>query len=814
MSYLVQQTRLSRLTIGGTDFTSSLIQWSVSDSSANGSGLLSTTGSVELAQAPGGKELSDYSRNEFKRGETVRLFMRHAGGGSEFTHPRGYLHVISASYSVESESIIVEIGCRIALAEITDEIDQLLSKFNSNSDIELDPARENIQSIASALAAQGKVMYENNQGNLDVVKFFDGDSSYGIAVGDWVSVLGSTNLGAAPLSANAIIPDKINVSYDVPAEPGEEEEEEEDPVKTDPDGNKYTEDIETSYYFFQYPASTWTRTEFTDCLLVDAEGNLSPIACIENGDADEGGVAEAPASGEPESSGCGSTPEAPQSNYEATEGSDFEDPYTKIPVTCNYGWETKSTPTFVTAKQVRTSRSYYKGPAKLLTNRYEEVRGPRVEVNSQFFSDSHAFCTYTYGYACLPSGACPLNGQDQILQSYSTTFYTYDSKGTLLKTVRDTYETVLSAAKEFDWRSGVLNGVAQNFQPSVGFRTDMYRSQRVIERYIQKKNNISETITTTYQSTARARGTGISNGKLDALEGIKTTTRRVSSTVSTYPEQPDSLANPVTPTDTSSTEGLLNPDSEESSSSISIIGGGYGYVEEAGPYVLDLSLPVPVLNEDEEVRADIVGQFLDISKRWIKGDALGMQITEALRSDICSLWKPGQPFRYADPYNNQIVGLRADACSWGVTQEAAVVSISGIWTGFSSGTLSIGDNITGDSQPDMTDPDGTPTPPPGPTGPPTIIDDVIGESVYEKINVHFWTQARLPEFGNDNVLPILPADNEILKETALTVFISGLIVGPGDVLSPTGSGSVAESDGQLVVTDATLIDGNLFAAAP
>ena len=69
MGYIVQKTRASQLLIGGVDYTSSLIDFQVTDTSAYKNGLVTTTGTVSLGQRPGGANIEDYDRNIFKRGE-------------------------------------------------------------------------------------------------------------------------------------------------------------------------------------------------------------------------------------------------------------------------------------------------------------------------------------------------------------------------------------------------------------------------------------------------------------------------------------------------------------------------------------------------------------------------------------------------------------------------------------------------------------------------------------------------------------------------------------------------------------------------
>ena len=58
-----------------------------------------------------------------------------------------------------------------------------------------------------------------------------------------------------------------------------------------------------------------------------------------------------------------------------------------------------------------------------------------------------------------------------------------------------------------------------------------------------------------------------------------------------------------------------------------------------------------------------------------------------------------------------------------------------------------------------------------------------------------------------------PPDPEDLNAyRTFMVFCEGLIVGPGDLLEANGDGSIPlENNGQLVVSTATIIDGDIFA---
>jgi hypothetical protein len=243
MGYLANETRVSSLTVNGEDYTSSLISWIVSDESAYDNGCLRTNGTLVLGSYAGGPLIEDYDRNNFKRGALVTLDMQSPGGG-QYRHPRGYLYVISTSYSVEDETLEVELGCRLTLMALTENIDDLVPLVP----VKLDVAQTTFSNCSAAFASAGQYVYQDNTGALQAGTFFDGDSYASVASGEWVSVLGVTALSVSPLAGSETIPDQINLSYQIPI--GIVDEDNKDKVDT-----VTTE----SYYFLKYPATIFSR---------------------------------------------------------------------------------------------------------------------------------------------------------------------------------------------------------------------------------------------------------------------------------------------------------------------------------------------------------------------------------------------------------------------------------------------------------------------------------------------------------------------------------------------------------------------------
>ena len=778
MGYLVQKTRAASLTIGGQDYTSSLIEFQVTDTSAFKNGLISTSGTLKLGQRPGGADIEDYDRNLFKRGVLVTLDVTEPGGAS-YRHPRGHLYVISVSYSVEAEVLEVEVGCQIALAYLTENVDAILPLVP----MELDPVQQTIENCSAGIASVGNIVYQDNQGNLVSRKFFGTDSSAGTEAGAWVSVLGETALSVSPLAGAGAIPDEIELSYQVP----------EGLLATDATGKVETTE-EISNYFLNYPATVFTR-------------NPPPT---------DGESSQVPATVSTTTRGGGSTSSCGQVLTPPTVGTTVVVGGPEDNLLCSEEWTTDRVDVYLPATRTATSTTTYGAPGGQISYQEQVFTGPEIEASPGYFADKYAYCVATYQNGCNPSGGCQYYGLDTVLLGRQTTSYEYGSEANeLIRTIQDTYETVLSAYQTSEWRSGFSNGIAQGFNGNLSAGSGLYRSRRVVTEYSQE-DNANVQLTTTYESIT-SRGVGATSGSsIDALDGIRTTVKRISTTTTTLDVRPDSVNSATTSTKAEVTTLLVLAD---------------GYTtppSEAGKYIMEESIPMPLLSDS---RAEIDGWVADYSeylRRFVRGDVYGLQVGEALRSDIVTGWYPGMPFRYGDTSNNKILAMRMDACAWGVTQGEAIVVTNGIWNGTSSGTLVIGSNLTGNSTPDMSAPvpgdtvgpgggkgsSGSPTPPGSPAAPPSIVDDVVAESFALIVGSSVGMSSSVFTYFEDGVSTPIPEVQEFTGrvESSTVPYCSGLVVETGGLLSANGDGSVPlEYRGTLVTDTATVVNANLFA---
>jgi len=754
MSYIANGARLASLTIGGIDYTSSMTAWTASDNTAYNTGCLITTGSVVLGRKQGSSSIEDYDRNAFKRGMEAVLEVTYPDGTTE-RHPRGLLYVLTNSYDTESDSIIVELICKLGLMNLNDQVDELVDL----SPIHLDPAQKRFENISAAFASVGQYIYQDNQGDLQSGVLFDGDTTAGHAPGEWLSVSGVTALSVSPLAGTEPIPDRLKIQYQVPA------------GALANDNTGYIDTVtDVSQYWLPFPAIVYDR--------------VLPSGSITNLDeylaylkAQQTSTTEA---AKRTSSSCGNEPSPP-----AGPGLD---PVSPIYASCTEQFQLAKTTQYVSATRTQTQSTYYDAVGGQVSRVYAETYGPALEANSQYYADKYSYCRQLYASSCDPNGSCPLPGQNTIKLGYVETINYYGDANELVKTVQDTYATTLSAAQPSDWRAGVSDGSIQLFDDSLS-ETTFYRNSRQVTEYYQEGNaNIQKT--TNYQS-AVSRGVGIGAGlsAIDALNGVVTSSVRSSTTTATLEIAPDRVNTASTSTDEKESEVVLFTGRFVQPPSVS------------GPYIREEQVPMPLLFETESEILSALASYENYISRLVKGDAFGLSISEALRKDIATNWRPGMPFRYYDALNDELLGMRMDACSWGVTSDGAVVGVDALWTGVSDGTVTLPDNLVGNSQPIV---DG------GVDGETDVNDGAYSFVV----DVSWYSSSTMVAPGADGLVPEMPSDLTYEMNAGFICFCAGLVVETGSLLSGDGNGGIPiELGGNLLTDSAVLVEEDLFATA-
>lgn len=245
MSWLINTAATPILTIGTTDYSNNLVNFSVSDTSVVNTGIVTTQGRVVLAELPGQTTLLDYDKTKFPRGTAVQLDLRIDGVTRR--HPRGSLYILDSSYNNNERTIELNVGCLLTIYNLTEHVESI--KDQTIFDLS-DEAT--IQDLNNALMTERSFIYVDGNGSIQKKHFFgsDGLGSNKEAAG-WVSVRDHTAISSQPLGVGGIVPDKLLVTYTW-LEDGTTS------GTGDVDGTPYSEDISESQYFLEHPANLKT----------------------------------------------------------------------------------------------------------------------------------------------------------------------------------------------------------------------------------------------------------------------------------------------------------------------------------------------------------------------------------------------------------------------------------------------------------------------------------------------------------------------------------------------------------------------------
>jgi len=454
MSY-INTTRQSRLTINGVDYTNVMISWSCSDTSNFNDGFLLTAGEVRI----GTTQLSqfDYQKRKLKRGVPIVLEVLDPDTDLYVRHPRGLLYVMGEVFDPTSQTITFSMGCKLTMYAVKDDATELLDL----APFELDESRQTFDNVRSAFAAAGKILYQNNQGDLVSLDAFLYDKAAGDPASvpiSWYSISDETVLSVSPLVAAAPIPDSIKLSYEF----NTEEPDDEDP--------ELITDENTSTYDIKYPGVIFTRV------------GSGRIPTDTSGDGGGGGGTV-----------CGNSPQSPDDNT----------PGSGNPGTCSGIFTTVEEPTKKRTTRTEIALSTYAGVGKQVSEITKETYGAAIEVNPQYYADKFAYCRFNYATACNPNGSCSLDGLDEILQLRTVETYSYDRAGTLIERNLEEWRPSLAAAQPFDWRAGVIGGVPTDFteiSPAPLFRAKITNAKYEV---VDSKN--IETITVSESSAVKSR---------------------------------------------------------------------------------------------------------------------------------------------------------------------------------------------------------------------------------------------------------------------------------------------------------------------
>lgn len=242
MAWLNNTTAAITLTIGSEDYSDNIISIQITDQSVVNNGAMLTTGTVNLGEGPGESRLEDYAKTKFPRNTLVEIDLTIDGVTKR--HPRGHLYVLDSTWDPEGRQQQIAVGCLLSLFNATDNIEELrsLTAFEM-------PEDAGFSELASSIAAEGKFLWQDGQGDLHKIDFFgdDGLGSNKVSA-KWVSVRDYTALSSAPLGGGTPVPDTIKMTYSW-QETGDEPE--------DPDGDDgkpMEQDSTESVYWLEHPA--------------------------------------------------------------------------------------------------------------------------------------------------------------------------------------------------------------------------------------------------------------------------------------------------------------------------------------------------------------------------------------------------------------------------------------------------------------------------------------------------------------------------------------------------------------------------------
>lgn len=848
MSWIVNKSKQVTLTINGVDYSDNLLSIELSDESVVNNGIVATNGTISLGYVPGGSSIEDYSKTFFHRGASV-LIQINDESAATITHPRGWLYVVDSSYDINANKLTVDVGCKLYLASLSDDI----SALTGYTDLTLPEDKQTYSDLSSALQSESAFIWQRNDGTIVKSDFFDGDSlGFTKAPGEWVSILGSTAISAETLSQGSIPPDVLEVSYqyEIPANSPD----------LDPGAN-FDQTVTTSDYVIPVPFKIYRRKSPTTPLSQQSGiGSISQIPSTLSGGRD--------------SETCGQSPSQPAPENEQGAFEQCQEEYTTVETT-----EILK----VTSREVQ--KTYYDGPGRQVATVITEKYGPAFELNSSYFNDMISYCQWGFGSRCNPGGGCfssmSFYGRRRVLQSKTVEKNSYGPGGILVQKVVENFENEFSCLEQDDWRQRTLTlstGVAtERFTPMHSIATRMYQESRTVTTYQYFDSHTVE-VTETWVSNC-----GKSNTFYEAFGGDSS--YYVTRITDAYPFGRKSKTKRIQSNKTPSRE------EQKSTSDVRITSEGVvsdvraisAYVEppeESGAIVMQSSIPT-VLSENA---AEYANKYLLYLRRYLEGDSTGVRVVEALRDDIITNWRPSMPFRFVDIRNNKILALRMNACSWGLSQTEAIVSTDGIFIGISNGQLAIPSNLVGNENPPAL-PSGTVlsrfvgsisgttlvvtavldgtieigqvltgtgiasntyitgyvtgngglgtyivsisqtvssttiqsnTTVSIPASAPTVTETAVGaiEGLVEVIKVDLWLFITRTNGGGDSATGVFqpPVDTEVTWQVTTGIYVNGGIYGPGSLIAADANGGVPIANGStLLSTSATVIDGDLFA---
>jgi len=635
MSWLNNTQAQIFLTIDGEDYTNEFIGAQLTDGSAINTGAVLTGGTIQLAELPLAvgqtPRIEDYQKSKFGRGKIVEIDVDI--NGVRQRHPRGYLYIIDSTYDMESRSASIEVGCLLTLHNITDDIGSLSTYtiFPLPGDSSTDTEVATFKDLLQAISAEGKFIWQKNDGTIEKRTFFDGDGlGSNKQKESWVSVRDETALGVQPLSNGSPVPDEIRVSYSWEVTDGND-----DTLTIDGTDTPTEIDTTESNYFLEHPANI--KKIQTICT-TNPQGVRTCRDVALNAAKEQFDVTKTQTSqrifGGPGGSVILERGETVGPAVEMAGGYFSE----------LYAFELAregGNPDNVTLKglnqitQTRTERTYEYGSGGEVTKQVDRQYKHYIGAMTQ--NDWRAG-----------------NGEGDVFDPDSP--------------LGDTRRGFLTDLPLLDGNNDPL----------------MYLDRMVTttyEYYDDRTIEFSETLT----SSAACNGVGIypPNGARELIDigainnGVRTTQKRTSTGGLLNPDQPP--RNPGGPKVSTQSSVYVDESSKYP-------------VTPAGAIILSTNVPYSVPGKTESEARELAANYARILRAQIEGDAAGIRVAESMRPEIFS-YVPGMPFAYHDRTYDTTLKLRMNSTGWAMAPGESIFSTEGCLIGRSNGQVTESQNV-------------------------------------------------------------------------------------------------------------------------
>lgn len=173
---LVNASGKTKVFINEIDYSSYLIEGSVSDDSAYSTNIITSKGSIVLG---GDTTILDFNKTKFPVGSRVTIYAT-LDNGRLAKLPRGHLYVLSSQIDVNTRFLTLELGCSLAYLSsreenFTSDVEGLYSFISSDIKDSFVFEDYNLSTLQTLLEIEGKVIFQDRWGYIQGVDQFGSD---------------------------------------------------------------------------------------------------------------------------------------------------------------------------------------------------------------------------------------------------------------------------------------------------------------------------------------------------------------------------------------------------------------------------------------------------------------------------------------------------------------------------------------------------------------------------------------------------------------------------------------------------------------